>query len=314
MPTVTASQLRITATSLNTILTDAALARAVSITVSWIVDDAPHQRSVEQQECTLNLGGGNSLTARVAPDNRSYSFRLAQGTRLTTPLTATVAVNLAERTTAPAAPALVVTSAAINVDFPSAVVPEREAISIVYGELNTELRRTRTLYESFLVAVTAALATLYSKKELVEGASHRGLMLFGLGALAFIVVYMMWAVSRRYTRAVTWVGNLEQALGVRAGDPPEDLMPNEAAWWTQHAWPHTVWALLLTAYIGVLVTSAGYLLTAPPEPVAPTPPAQTQTIICDCARPDASSSTGAGKGSSKALTSVSPKAAATHAP
>lgn len=296
MPTVTATQLRTSSTTLDEVLT-----KDVVITIGWVVDDAPNPRSVEQQECTLTLAAGGAVTARVEPSKRSYSFRLAQGTRLTLPATATVAINLPARAataTVPAAPAALAQSAAINIGSPSTVVPEREAISTVYGELNTELRRTRTLYESFLVAVTAALAALYSKKELVMGASHRGVMLVGLGALACIVVYMMWAVSRRYTRAVTWVGNLEQALGVRAGTPPEDLMPNQAAWWTQHAWPHTIWALMLTAYIGVLVASAGYLLTAPAEPPAPTPPAQT--IICDCARQDTSNGPLAGKEPEKA--------------
>ena len=313
MPTITVTQLRTSATPLNAILTDAALTKPVSVTLNWVVDDAPSQRSVEQQVCTLTLGGGNSIAARVSPEKRSYSFRLPQGTRLTSPLTATVEVNLAERTAAPAAPRLDgLSSAALNIGSPSVVIPEREALSTVYGELNTELRRTRTLYESFLVAVTAALATLYSKKELVIGASHRGLMLVGLGALATIVLYMMWAVSRRYTRAVAWVGHLEQALGVRDGDPPEDLMPDHVAWWTQHAWPHTLWAIMLTLYVGVLVASAGYLLTARPDAPAPPAPAQTQTIICDCARPDGSNVSGAGKAGGK--TSTSSKAAAAHKP
>lgn len=285
MPTVTASQLR---TSANILA--AVLAQDVAITVGWVVDDAPNPRPVEQQECVLELGGGDRITARVDPELRGYSFRLAKGTRLTLPLNAVVEVNLAARAAAAGVPAAAAVaglrSAAVPIGSPSVSVPEREAISTVYGELNQELRRTRTLYESFLVAVTAALATLYSKKDVVAGASHRGFMLIGLGALTIIVVYMLWAVSRRYTRAITWAGNLEQALGVRAGDPPPDLMPNEAAWWKQHAWPHTLWALMLTAYIGVLVLSAGYLLVAAkPDPPPPTPPAQTQTIICDCARP-----------------------------
>jgi hypothetical protein len=181
---------------------------------------------------------------------------------------------------APVHDAEAIASGAVAIRFPSALVPEREAISTVYGELNTELRRTRTLYESFLVAVTAALATLYSKRDVIAGATHRGFILIGLGALTIIVVYMLWAVSRRYTRAIAWVGNLEKALGVRQGDPPPDLMPDEVRFWKEGAWQHTLWAIMLTAYIGVLLASAGYLLRAKPEPPSPIPPAQT--VICDC--------------------------------
>ena len=312
MPTVTASQLR---TSANTL--DAVLAKDAVITLGWVVNDAPELRSIEQQECTLNLSAHDRVTARVDPGQRSYSFRLAQGTRLTLPLTTTVVVNLAARAataTVAAAPAAVVRSAAVNIGSPSAVVPEREAISTVYGELNTELRRTRTLYESFLVAVTAGLATLYSKKDVIAGASHRGFMLIGLVALAIIVVYMLWAVSRRYTNATSWVKNLEQALGVRAGDPPPDLMQNEDALWSDHAKPHTVWALMLIAYIAVLVMSAGYLLGwAKPDAAASTPPAPSQTIICDCGHcQEGSSGTGIGKPAAK--TPASTNGTASHKP
>jgi hypothetical protein len=284
MPTVTASQLRTSANPLAEVL-----AQDVIITLGWVVDDAPNTRAIEQQECILELGGGDRITARVDPDQRSCSFRLAKGTRLTLPVNAVVEVNLAARAATaavPAAPAVAgVRSAAVPIGSPSVSVPEREAISTVYGELNQELRRTRTLYESFLVVVTAGLATLYSKRDVIVGASHRRPMFVGLVTLAIIVTYMLWNVSRRYTRSVTWIKNLEQALGVRAGSPPEDLMPPESTWWTKNARPHTIWAIMLTAYIGILMASAGYLLIAPaPDAPAPTPPAQTQTITCDCSR------------------------------
>ena len=122
MPTVTASQLR---TSANT--RAAALAQDVAITVGWVVDDAPNPCPVEQQECALELGGGDRITARVDPEQRSYSFRLAKGTRLTLPLNAVVEVNLAARAAAAGVPAAAavagVRSAAVPIGSPSASVP-----------------------------------------------------------------------------------------------------------------------------------------------------------------------------------------------
>ena len=286
MPTATVSQIL----SDPTAPLDSPLTRDAIITVRWSVQDVPNGQSVGTQECTLLLEADHGITAQVDSASRTYSFRLSKGTLLPAlPLHARVRANFTAQAPAVAIPA--VTSANANVEFASRLVPEREAISTVYGELNTELRRTRTLYESFLVAVTAALATLYSKRDVIAGATHRGFMLIGLAALTIIVVYMLWAVSRRYTRAISWVGNLEKALGVRQGDPPADLMPDKARLWKEGAWQHTLWAIMLTAYVGVLVASAGYLLRAKPEPPAPTPPAQTQTVICDCARPTDTSRT-----------------------
>ena len=212
MPAVTASQVRPSTTLLNSPLT-----RDAIITLQWLVEDG-HER-VERQRSIVELAAGYALASEVDPDKRIYSFRLGKGTTLALPLTAEVRMDLAARTLAPAHPAMVVHSNPVQIQFPSVLVPEREAITTVYTELNQELRRTRTLYESFLVVVTGGLATLYSKRDAIVGASHREWMGGALIALVGIVIYMLWQVARRYSRNSEWTKNLECALAVRAGDP-----------------------------------------------------------------------------------------------
>src|SRR3974390_391897 len=149
--------------------------------------DAPTASGVLQGCKLIESGGAHTVAdVQLAPDATGFVFHLTKGTKLWVPLTAELVIAPVPAT----AVSLVVPNA-------SAVVPEREAISTVYGEQNQELRRMRTLYESYLVVVTGSFATLVSKADAIVGAPHRKWMALVLALLTAIVIYLMWQVAKR---------------------------------------------------------------------------------------------------------------------
>jgi hypothetical protein len=289
VPTVTVSQIQ----SDPMAPLDSPLSRDAIITLRWSVEDVPNGQSVGTQECTLLLEADHGITAQVDSASRNYSFRLSKGTLLSTlPLRARVRVNLTAQAAGAAIPPL--TSANANIEFASMLTPEREAMTAVYSELNQELRRTRTLYESFLVVVTGGIATLYAKADAIVGASHRDWMGFGVMFLALIVIYMLWHIAERYAMTTKYTNNLECALGLRQATAPAVIMPSGTPWWPlgpkrralwePQARPHTAWALMLSVYTLLLAGLAGADLVESNQKAASTPPALTQSTNCDCVR------------------------------
>jgi hypothetical protein len=219
------------------------LAHDVLIAIKWAFNNLG-ARTIEQQECKLQLDAAHGLHVLVSNDDRAFTFRLSAGTHLTNPLTAEVRTRLSHDPANPPDHA----HGTVLIEFPSSVVPERETMTAIYGELNQELRRMRTLYESFLVVVTGGFATLVSKASSIVGYPHRGWMGWGVFVLALIVIYLLWQVAPRYRKITHWTANLETALGLRSGTIPPVLLSEEGSWWRKGDWRHTLWAVGLTVY------------------------------------------------------------------
>lgn len=277
-----------------------------AIVLQWSVQDE-HSRPVQSQSCSLTFSAGAPLVVEVPASDRRCSFRLGKGTRVTLPLRAEVTVNLGARNPHAAAPL----SGTVETRVKSTNDPDSDASKTVYGELNQELRRSRTLYETFLVVVTGALATVFSKRSDIAGA-HRPSIIVGLVALALIVIYMIWQVAERYRKIVASLNDFERSWGLRSGPVPDFLMQEESAqgwkfwtkrWWcmlydTQiknGSWRHTFWALGLTVYamvaIGIVIV---FLYASPSDSAKTVAPATNATRTCPV--PNLPSSTNAPSG------------------
>ncbi len=236
--------------------------------LSWNFADLG-QRQVLQQECSIKLSDTHALVVEVGPGLRKFSFRLSAGTHFDPAiLSARVRARLLPH---PPDPEVVEHSLAIQ--YPSALLPEREAMTAVYSELNQELRRMRTLYETFLVVVTGGFATLVSQANKILGSpTYRRWMGWGILVLAAIVAFLVWQVATRYNRTTSWLENLETALGLRVGTVPGPLMTDEVPRWRTGHRGHFVWALMLMVYTVMLGILAVLLLRTPLS----SPCAQTQ--------------------------------------
>jgi len=255
----------------------AVLTEDVIIALEW--DQVAPPTVVEG--CTLYLEAVGVAARRIDvlidPGENKFKFYLSRGTRLTLPLTAKLVTNPAG-----AVPALP------DIRRASGVIPQREAITSVYSELNQELRRMRTLYETYLVVVTGGFATLVSKADVIVGAPHRGLMGWALVLLALIVSYLVWQVASRYTRTSISIENLETSLGLREGAMAwpllvgaKPLRPFREYWkslWTKATRWHTVWALLLIGYTVALGALAGAFLIRSKVSATSSPNTQGQVV------------------------------------
>jgi hypothetical protein len=140
------------------------LIRDVIFTLNWkFVDLEP--RKVLEQDCTIELSAGHSLVTQVAADLRKFTFHLSAGTHFDP----NVLNGRMQARLSPNPPDPDVIGTGVIIEYPSAVLPEREAMTSAYSELNQELRRMRTLYETFLVVVTGGFATLVSQADKILG-------------------------------------------------------------------------------------------------------------------------------------------------
>lgn len=276
MPTVVVEQVR------PTVALAAQLQNDASITLQWSVTDE-HSRAISSQTCTLTIAG-QALTATVGANERKYSFRISKGMQAAN-ITAQVRVNFAA---AGAQGAVSQDSNQLQISAGSASDPDEDASKTVYGEMNQELRRTRTLYETFLVVVTGALATVFSQRSSIAGA-FRPSIACGLGFLAAVVIYMIWQIAKRYRDTSSAVFNLERFWGLRAGGTSEHPLDAPSFWWRDHAWRHTVWAIGLTAYALLAILIVIFYLRAAPEPAKP--PAAPVNVTCTCSTPPVQSQT-----------------------
>lgn len=278
MPSLVAEQVRPDATLVSPLAEDAA------ITMQWSVHDE-HTRPMLRQTCTLTLAAGRILTANVPTTDRKYTFRLTKGMQVTLPIGAQITVNLDAQGPNPAPQAETLNSNQLEIRSRSKNDVDGEAAKTVYGELNQELRRTRTLYETFLVVVTGALATVFSKRSDIAGA-YRPSFAYGLGFLALIVIYMIWQIAQRYRNATSAIFNLERSWGLRSTQPPEYPLDSPSSWksWlVDHAWRHTVWAIGLMFYALLAIGIVINFLRAPAEPAKPA--TQPVSMVCSCPTP-----------------------------
>ena len=270
MPTVVVEQVR------PTVALAAQLQNDANITLLWCVNDE-HGRAISSQTCTLTIAG-QALTATVGTNDRKYSFRISKGMQAAQ-MTAHVRVNLAAAGTQGAVSQ---DSNQLQVIAGSASDADSDASKTVYSEFQQELRRTRTLYETFLVVVTGALATVFSKRSDIAGA-YRPSIAYGLAFLALIVIYMIWQIAERYRKTTSAVFNLERSWGLRAGSAGEYPLDGDVSWWRNHAWRHTLWAAGLTLYALLAIAVVINYLHAPAEPAKPaTPPV---SVSCSCGAP-----------------------------
>ena len=248
---------RLTQITPSAVLLSSPLAHDTIISLEWEKD--LDGRQAASQTCVLDLDAQNALSIPLSGDIESCTFHLAKGTLIGS-ARASVNVHLLP---APHVPANTITSS-ISITHESAIVPEREALTSVYEELNEELRRMRTLYETYLVVVTGGFATLVSKTDAIVGAPNRKWMAVGLAILAAIVSYLLWQISSRYNKVAVWTSNIETALGLRAGTNVFPIMANKIPRWRKGGKAHSVWALALILYTVALGVLAAVLLWAKP--------------------------------------------------
>ena len=251
------------------------------ISLTW--EKGLSDREAIGQICTLQLDATHNLQIPLKPENDSHIFRLAKGT-LVTDARAKIHLELRHVDNEPDA----VDSNEIRITHASAVIPEREALTSIYGELNQELRRMRTLYESYLVVVTGGFATLVSKTDAIVGAPNRKWMAAGLAILAAIVSYLLWQISSRYNKVTVWTSNIETALGLRTGEISSPLMGESIPRWRKGGKAHSIWALALIAYTITLGVLAAVLLWSKPQEK---PKSQDATHILELNLPSPSTQT-----------------------
>lgn len=280
------------------------LTEDIAIILQWSVQDE-HGRPIHDQTCSLTVANGTTLTAEVPVADRKCAFRLSKGTNIAAALTAQVTVNLGARDTHAAAPL----TSQIEIQFKSASEPDSDASKTVYSEFQQELRRTRTLYETFLVVVTGALATVFSKRSDIAGA-YRPSIAYGLGFLALIVIYMIWQIAERYRKTTSAVFNLERSWGLRAGSAGEYPLDGDVSWWKNHAWRHTLWAAGLTLYALLAIAVVINYLRAPAEPARPAMP--PVSVSCSCGAPSAQPSQDKLTGPTSTKGNKKPGGKATH--
>ena len=206
--------------------------------IQWTVTGA----IVNEQTCAIQLDADprHKFTHWVDPTAREHMFHLPAGMVFdTNHLMAIVEIN----------PGPNVDRATAQIEYPSAVIPEREAMTAVYSEHSQELRRMRTFYETFLVVVTGGFAILVSNAASIAG-SHFSLRLMGIGLLllACIIMILVWFVATRYNRTDQWLENIEIALGLKSGPIPVPIMPKIDKW----SFRHRFWSLALMFYTLVL--------------------------------------------------------------
>lgn len=224
-----------------------ALRRDIVIYLSWNVALDP-QDSILSQDCTLTLGGDHQLNVSVAPGARKFAFHLSAGTLLGANVEARVRVTVRPPQGAP----LDVLSQPLEIRFPSAEVPVLGAMTAVYSDLNQELRRMRTFYESFLVVVTGGFATLVSKADAIAGARNRGWLGLGVALLTVIIIWLMWQVATRYNEHMMRAENIETALGFRARAVPASIIQDKEDRFREGQKGHTIWVLALIVYTLIL--------------------------------------------------------------
>lgn len=268
----------------------------VAVILHWSVQDE-HGRPIHDQSCSVTVAAGTTLTADVPVAERKCVFRLGKGAHIAANLTAEITVNLGARG-AHGAGAL---TARIEISSESINEADADASKTVYGELNQELRRSRTLYETFLVVVTGAMATVFSKRSDIAGA-HGLSITIGLLSLALIVIYMIWQVAERYRKIVASLSDIERSWGLRSGPAPGFVLQEESdlGWkfWTKPwrhtfcetqirhgAWRHTFWALGLTAYAVVAIGVVIAFLYAPAAAAKTPLPAPAANAACSCPTP-----------------------------
>jgi len=236
------------------------LQQEVCLHLHWEVINIPSAATVIEQICEIDLGNNHSLTFHLAPHAREATFRLPANTQFT-------GISVTIHCTVDRDDAF----SSLPIQRPSAVLPEPETLKTFYVEYNTELRRTRTLYETFVIAVTAGFAILVSQAgRVISTHLHPCLIWIGVCLLIVIIGFLVWVVSTRYHQLSEWSNNLEIAVGMRSGVLKGSLIgPVGPAKWRPRG-KDLWWAILLIVYTIVLGAASGVILTGH-EKTDPTP-------------------------------------------
>jgi hypothetical protein len=127
----------------------------------------------------------------------------------------------------------------------------------VYTEFHQELRRTRTVYETLVVAETGGFAILLSQLDpVVTGArlSARIALVIPIFVLMIILLFLIRALAMRYWTWTEQIADLEGRMGFV--DPPTRAVRDTSKG------PHAIWAGILYFYTLILTLfSTALILT-----------------------------------------------------
>jgi len=129
----------------------------------------------------------------------------------------------------------------------------KESVNQVYSEFQQELRRTRTVYETMVVAESGGFAILLSQLDTALARATiyiRTALSAGIGLLAIMLVFLIGALASRYYRLNVQLDRLERDMGF-----PQDDTPTEKLGETPKK-GHLVWAGLLSLYTAALCLMA----------------------------------------------------------
>jgi len=202
---------------------------------------------------TVEIGLQGLFTTTIETSSRRVGFLLPREVQLqSNQVQADIRVSAARAGGQPAAPIATAAPVTFSVGTRQA---DPEMLRTVYSENQSELRRTRTLYESFLVAETVGFAVLADKAHDVTNATPR--MVFGfslaLFALTIILSFLICELAKRYHGTTLALQNIERATGVRAGNWTGELVPSNKEFGAgpsaKFDW---FWAYLLLGYTVLL--------------------------------------------------------------
>src|SRR5271166_344537 len=163
------------------------LPRAVVIGIEWDLTDPDQVTSVE-------------VVVKIATLQYQFAFKgaqkelslcLPQG--LSLPIPASLEVTISVEGTAG-------TPETLSIAKAYAALPDPESARSVYTENQNELRRTRTLYESLVIAVTVGFAALFAQTKALADVAliGREILSCGLVLLMVIVVFLVKEMAARY--------------------------------------------------------------------------------------------------------------------
>jgi hypothetical protein len=256
----------------------ASLPRDLGVDLAWDIKNVSSGSAVQRQSVQVLIGKHLAFSLDIPAGQTATTFRMPAGAMMTT-LTATITVWIAGSSD-PATSTGTLSLAA------QPGYPERESVTAAYSEHQQEMRRMRTLYETYLIVVTGGFGILVSQAGPIVGklsARYHFWLDLGVAMLSFLICYLVTRIAERYARTDSWVKNFERALGLRDYPAPEPLMPETATPWYKSWNHHVFWAFGLITYTAMLAAFSIALISSARAPVesnaekhaAPTAPAES---------------------------------------
>jgi len=232
---------------------DSPLARAAIVRIAW---DLTEPQLVTSLAVALRIAGLD-YSFSFDKAHTELGFCLPEGLTL-----AAVPTNLEVKITVNGDTAHEF-SGILPIEKPSAPVPDPESARSVYTENQTELRRTRTLYESLVITVTVGFAILIAQAHALTTVPPvgRGFLAIGILLLTVIVVFLVKEMAARYYGVTRTLQNFELAFGVKDGPWTGELLRySDFSISDPETRPHWLWALLITLYLVVLSVASIWIL------------------------------------------------------